>query len=498
MDPISYSGIGLIAAEKKHPLLLELSPQLLYVTDVHGNFERVSPSFEGALGYTHDELRSRPFLDFVHPDDQSRAGAEIRKLRNGVPTVTIESRFRGKDGDYRIFSSTAVLDSERGLVFAAAMDVTSGFRTEPLFRRLLEFSPDAMVIVNGAARIVLVNALAEQLFGHSREEMLGQPLEMLLPKAMRGQHGFLLQRYMADPRPRAMGAGRELCGLCRNGRVFPAEISLGPLQTPQGILVVSAIRDITERKRAEEQIRNQQAQLIAAQTVQKGLLPSKPPAIDSYDIYGVCHPAQYAGGDHFDYMSLPQGKTCFVVSDVVGHGIGAALLMAATKSHLHSASDGNAQLDEIVARVNRFLADQTSGDVFVTTLLVRLDPRSGTADFVNAGHPPGLVFGSAGELKLELSATAQPLGIDSGATFRIGSPFALVPGDLLVLYSDGLTEAACGEVQYGTSRLIESVRRHRDKNAKQITKAVYEDVLQFADEGPQDDVTIVVIKALAS
>lgn len=494
MNPTSFSGIH-NAAVKDPPLQMERSPQLLYVTDVHGVFERVSPSFERALGYTHDELQSRPFLDYVHPDDRSRAADEIRKLQNGIPTVTIESRFRGKDGAYRNFSSTAVLDSERGLVFAAAMDVTSGIRTEPLFRGLLEFSPDAMVIVNGAAQIVLVNALAEDLFGYSREEMLGQNLEMLLPKSMRGKHESYLQRYMTNPRPRAMGTGRELCGLCKSGRVFPAEISLGPLQTPHGVLVVSAIRDIAERKRAEEQLRNQQAQLIAAQTVQRGLLPSKSPEIEGYDIYGVCHPAEYAGGDHFDYMPLPDGRICFVVSDVVGHGIGAALLMAATQSHLQSASGQDARLDEILARVNRFLADQTSGEAFVTTLLVRLAPRTGAADFVNAGHPPGLVFGPTGKLKLELTSTALPLGIYPDSAFPIGPPLVLEPGDLLVLYSDGLTEAACGDDEYGSAKLIESIRRHRNKTAKQMTKAIYEDVLQFADEGPQDDVTIVVIKA---
>jgi PAS domain S-box-containing protein len=124
--------------------------------------------------------------------------------------------------------------------------------SEAKFQALLEAAPDAIVIVNAAAEIVLVNAQAEKLFGYAREELLGQSLELLLPERHRHQHAGLMARYFANPELRPMGRSAELYARRRDGSDFRAEISLSPIHTEEGLLVSSAIRDITERKRIEE------------------------------------------------------------------------------------------------------------------------------------------------------------------------------------------------------------------------------------------------------
>ncbi|MBZ0267996.1 PP2C family protein-serine/threonine phosphatase, partial [bacterium] len=242
------------------------------------------------------------------------------------------------------------------------------------------------------------------------------------------------------------------------------------------------------------EVRLLQEEVATARRIQQQLLPPGPPVLDGWDVAASNSPSRHVGGDYHDFIPLHGGELGFAIGDVSGKGVPAALLMSNLQAALRVRTLGEVPLPGVVQDVNRTICRNTGSESFISFFLGSLDPGSGSFRFTNAGHNAPLLVRRNGSVET-LEAGGLLLGVFPEATYEQGE-VDLQPGDLLMMYTDGVTEAsnAAGDM-YSEERLVDALVRLREHDAHAVHRHVLEEVRTFqAGVPPDDDLTVVVLK----
>jgi len=260
---------------------------------------------------------------------------------------------------------------------------------------------------------------------------------------------------------------------------------------------VAAVRIERERLVEVEQTeRMLMRELEQAAEIQRGLLPGAPPATPGLDVAGYNAPCRTVGGDYYDFISYPNNSTGLVVADVAGKGMAAALLMSCLQARVRLLEEEPSPLAGMAARLNRSMIACCPGNRFVTFFICRFNPATGELLYCNAGHNPPLLIRASGDGADKLQSGGPILGLLPAAKYQQGA-CTLGRGDILVLYSDGATEAVRPgtEEEFGEERLEKLARDHREESAATILGTMVQTLESWsAGAPPADDITLVIAR----
>lgn len=366
-------------------------------------------------------------------------------------------------------------------------------QSELRYRSVWENSTDAVLLLDLSGVIRFANPACASVFGWAPGPLAGQTLDVLQPVETPPGTWWNLAR---DPIARRC---LELHARRRDGLLVEVEIAVTEMRMGDALWIVAFCRDVTERRRAEAELRRNRQEFAAAAEIQQRLFPAAPPVIPGYDLAGISRPAEAAGGDYYNFLPLPDGSWSVIVADVSGHGIGPALLMAEARAYLRYLARTESDPAALLTLANRALAEDLGAENYITMHLARLDPGSRRLDYASAGHPPACVLDAHGHLKSSLRRTGPPLGRKPDQPYENGPSLVLAPGDIVLFLTDGLDEAVnpAGTECFGIERALDVIRAAPQLSALELTLALCDAVRSFGGPGPQqDDLTIVVLKVV--
>jgi len=367
------------------------------------------------------------------------------------------------------------------------------------FRALLDQSNDCIFLIQAATlSFIDVNDSACRQLGCSREQILSLPLAHFLPEEALARVAALVYSGPGEGRGQATITTQLSC--CA-GAALPVEITLRLVTFNKILYGVAVARDLTERNRAETALLENSRMLRdmeLARQIQLSLLPTAPPLLPGVVLAGSCIPATHVGGDYYDFYRRGGDVLDLVIADVAGHSIGAALMAAEVRSVLHAEVHSFHSTGEILGALNAILyEDLSQAGLCITLAYLKYDAPTRTLTYSNAGHPPVLISRNSKTPCRELDAEGLILGVRQEVLFE-EKQVRLQSGNLVMLYTDGITEAQneAGEL-FGCARLCAILRSMHGCQPEEIIAKVHSKVAEFTGSCTMvDDVTMVVLKVI--
>jgi PAS domain S-box-containing protein len=373
---------------------------------------------------------------------------------------------------------------------------------------VIDFLPDATFAIDLEGKVITWNRSMEKMTGARAVDMIGK-----------GNYEYALPFYGVK-RPILADlvllsdeeAEKKYPSLQRDGKTLVSEIFIPtfglegsfiwakatPLYDSEGRIAgaIESIRDVTDMRRTEEKLERSKSELRIASDIQRSFLPEHIPPVPGYDLAAISVPAMEVGGDFYDFIPGQGERLGMVIADVSGKSIPAALFMALSRTIVRANATHHEKGTEVLQDANDMISADSRSGMFVTLFYGVLDGQAGSLVYANAGHPPPLLFrGSRGDF-VELEVTGIALGVMGGLEYE-ERQVSLSSGDILVLYTDGVTEAINKDVkQYGAKRLRSIIQASRQLPAQDIMESILEDISSFSSGQAQyDDITMIVVKA---
>ena len=499
-------------SEERFRQMAEMTGEWLWEQDPRGYYIYSSTAVSQILGFSQDEVIGKHYTEFLTPQDQAE---QQFYSASHQPFYALTNHYRHKDGHPVLTESTGlpIINAEGKLLKWRGVDrditVRKHFQdalieSEKRTRLIIESSLSAIVIMDSYGLISDWNHQAEKMFGWSRNEAIGQRLaDLIIPLRFRSAHHQGLQHFLHTGIGPLLNQLIEHVAMRRDGSEFPVELSIAPLKLGNAYIFSGFIHEISARKAAEQKIRQAeinlaiaQSEIKIAQRIQASLSPSAPIRTDHFEVTGYCLPADQVGGDYFDYFFRNQDQLDMIIADVSGHSIGPALFMVETRSAIRTQANRLGTPSETLALLNDFLfEDLDNADYFITLFYLQYDITSQQLSFANAGHPPPLLLSPFQNECRQLDADGMILGVRKNVIFEEKST-TIANGDLILLYTDGLTEAENPDGDFfGVERVAELFIQYAHYSPEKIIAALLKHLKQFCQsESFKDDITLMIFK----